>query len=78
MSNAARDRGYRVFQFNPARDNRGEVCFWRDPQMHVHVGQPEVTIDEQGSSSGLGERPGDCSGEEGFPYPALTRSNGND
>jgi hypothetical protein len=68
----------RVFEFDPARDNRGEIRFGSDAELHVDVGEPEVTVNQQGAAAHLGEAGGEGGGEPGLPDPALARGDRND
>ena len=75
---AAINRRHGIIQFNPAGDHRGEICFWRDAQLDVDIGQAKVAIHQQRALASLCECGGQRDGHEGLANTALATGNGND
>ncbi len=61
----------RILEFDPAGDDRGEIRFGRDAQLHVDVGEAKVTVNKKRAAAHLGEAGGEGGGSQVLPTPPL-------
>jgi hypothetical protein len=59
----------------PAMMSNPPVC---QSKLHVDIGQPDITVEQQDAASGARYKMRQCSREPGFPYAALAGGNGDE